>query len=114
MHRREALRHEVIHDVGLLRISTRASPAALIVSGFHLWLLPHLTLVRCLIFFFFHNLLFPPIFNLFFLISILVIEMRFLLALLLPIAVVAQLPVGNPTGAILGIFAMCGSGESIK
>jgi hypothetical protein len=36
--------------------------------------------------------------------------MRFLLALLLPITVLAQgLPVGNPVGAILGIFAMCGT-----
>jgi len=36
--------------------------------------------------------------------------MRFLLACLLPITVLAQgLPVGNPTGAILGIFAMCGT-----
>lgn len=36
--------------------------------------------------------------------------MRFLLAALLPITVLAQgLPVGNPTGAVLGIFAMCGT-----
>jgi len=36
--------------------------------------------------------------------------MRFLLAFLLPITVLAQgYPVGNPVGAILGIFAMCGT-----
>lgn len=36
--------------------------------------------------------------------------MRFLLALLLPITVLAQgLPVGNPNGVILGVFAMCGT-----
>jgi len=36
--------------------------------------------------------------------------MRFLLAILLPITVLAQgLPVGNPAGVILGIFAMCGT-----
>jgi len=37
--------------------------------------------------------------------------MRFLPALILPVAVLSQggLPVGNPVGAVLGIFAMCGT-----